>query len=82
MFSLIPGSERARLVIGLSCRYAFSLEENNQRDKAEEVGRKALSMEPRIPWATHAIGELMKEGGREREGERKGGGGRYEIPVI
>ncbi len=40
-------------------RYAYSLEENKQRDRAEEVARKALSMEAKVPWAYHALSEFV-----------------------
>ena len=44
-------------VIPTVSRYAFSLEENNQRDRAEELVRKALSMETKVPWGYHALSE-------------------------
>ena len=40
-----------------ACSYAFSLEEANYKDKAEEVAREALGLEKRNPWGIHALSE-------------------------
>ena len=39
------------------CSFAFSLEQTNYKDRAEDVAREALEMEKRNPWATHALSE-------------------------
>ena len=36
-------------------RYAFSLEENNQRDLAESICRQSIAIQPKNPWAFHAM---------------------------
>src|SRR5690606_15235043 len=35
--------------------HAFGLEETNLYARAEETGRLALALEPRDPWAVHAV---------------------------
>jgi hypothetical protein len=41
--------------------FAFSLEQTNYKDRAEEVARQALSLEKRNPWATHALSHVIEE---------------------
>ncbi|MBL8342311.1 MAG: tetratricopeptide repeat protein [Rubrivivax sp.] len=48
--------------------YAFGLEESHLQPQAEEVGRRALSIEPRAPWAVHAVAHVMEMQGRFEEG--------------
>jgi len=48
--------------------YAFGLEECNLQPQAEEAGRRALSIEPRSPWAVHAVAHVMEMQGRFEEG--------------
>ncbi|MDE2274963.1 MAG: tetratricopeptide repeat protein, partial [Burkholderiales bacterium] len=48
--------------------YAFGLEECNLQPQAEEVGRRALALDPRVPWATHAVAHVMEMQGRFEEG--------------
>jgi len=48
--------------------YAFGLEENNLYSQAEEVGRRALSLQPQSPWAIHAVAHVMEMQGRFEEG--------------
>jgi len=48
--------------------YAFGLEENHLQPQAEEVGRRALAIEPRAPWAVHAVAHVMEMQGRFEEG--------------
>lgn len=48
--------------------HAFGLEENNLYDAAEEAGRRALSIDPRVPWAVHAVAHAMEMQGRCEEG--------------
>jgi hypothetical protein len=48
--------------------HAFGLEENNLYPQAEEAGRRALSLEPRAPWAVHAVAHVMEMQGRFEEG--------------
>ena len=42
------------------CSYAFGLEETNYRGKAEEVAREALAMNQKTPFASHAMGEVVR----------------------
>lgn len=44
-------------------RYAFALEETNYRDRAEELCKEALSLQPQAVWATHTMSEIEEEGG-------------------
>ena len=39
-------------------RYAFGLEETNERDLAEELCYKSLAIDPHNPWATHTLGSI------------------------
>ena len=48
--------------------YAFGLEENHLQPQAEEAGRHALAIEPRAPWAVHAVAHVMEMQGRFEEG--------------
>ena len=48
--------------------YAFGLEENNLHGPAEEAGRRALSLNPRVPWAVHAVTHVMEMQGRFEDG--------------
>ena len=48
--------------------YAFGLEENNLYPQAEEAGRRALAIDPRVPWAVHAVAHVMEMQGRFEEG--------------
>ena len=48
--------------------YAFGLEENNLYPQAEEAGRRALSLDPRAPWAVHAVAHVMEMQGRFEDG--------------
>ena len=48
--------------------YAFGLEENNLYPQAEEAGRRALALQPRAPWAVHAVAHVMEMQGRYEEG--------------
>lgn len=48
--------------------YAFGLEECNLYPQAEEAGRHALSLDPRVPWAVHAVAHVMEMLGRFEEG--------------
>ncbi|MEM9530092.1 MAG: tetratricopeptide repeat protein [Pseudomonadota bacterium] len=47
---------------------AFGLEECNHFDRAEEVGREALDLERRDPWAIHAVAHVMEMQNRHGEG--------------
>ncbi len=40
-------------------RYGFSLEENDQRDLAEEVSYKSLALQPKNPWAIHTMSKTI-----------------------
>lgn len=48
--------------------HAFGLEECNQFDRAEEVGRRALEIETRDPWAIHAVAHVLEMQNRYDEG--------------
>lgn len=48
--------------------YAFGLEECNVYPQAEEAGRRALSLNPRVPWAVHAVAHVMEMQGRFVDG--------------
>ena len=48
--------------------HAFGLEECNLYEQAEEVGRRAVAIEPRDPWAVHAVTHVMEMQGRFDEG--------------
>jgi hypothetical protein len=48
--------------------YAFGLEECNLYPLAEDAGRRALAMNPRVPWAVHAVAHVMEMQGRFDEG--------------
>jgi tetratricopeptide (TPR) repeat protein len=48
--------------------YAFGLEENNLHPQAEETGRRALALNPRAPWAVHAVAHVMEMQGRYEDG--------------
>ncbi|MDO9071680.1 MAG: tetratricopeptide repeat protein [Rubrivivax sp.] len=48
--------------------YAFGLEECNLYPQAEDVGRRALAIEPRVPWAVHAVAHVMEMQGRYEDG--------------
>ncbi len=48
--------------------HAFGLEECNLYPQAEDVGRRALQLNPRVPWAVHAVAHVMEMQGRFEEG--------------
>ena len=48
--------------------HAFGLEESGRYAEAETVGRRALAIEPRVPWAIHAVAHVMEMQGRHGEG--------------
>ncbi len=48
--------------------YAFGLEECNLYPQAEEVGRRALAADARVPWAVHAVAHVMEMQGRYEDG--------------
>jgi tetratricopeptide (TPR) repeat protein len=48
--------------------WAFGLEENQRYDAAEEAARRALAIDPRAPWAVHAVAHVMEMQGRFDEG--------------
>ncbi|MBN8495190.1 MAG: tetratricopeptide repeat protein, partial [Burkholderiales bacterium] len=48
--------------------YAFGLEEGNLYPQAEDTGRRALALNPRVPWAVHAVAHVMDMQGRFEEG--------------
>ncbi|HET9820392.1 MAG TPA: tetratricopeptide repeat protein [Burkholderiaceae bacterium] len=48
--------------------WAFGLEENHRYAEAEDAGRRALSIDPRSPWAVHAVAHVMEMQGRFEDG--------------
>ena len=48
--------------------YAFGLEECNLYPQAEDVGRRALGLNPKVPWAVHAVAHVMEMQGRCEDG--------------
>ena len=48
--------------------YAFGLEETALYSRAEDIGRRALEINPRDPWAVHAVTHVMEMQGRLRDG--------------
>jgi hypothetical protein len=48
--------------------YAFGLEESNLYPQAEDMGRRSLAANPRVPWAVHAVAHVMEMQGRYEEG--------------
>ena len=60
----MPGYE---FVLGF---YSFGLEENRDFARAEEMGRKALSIRPDNPYAVHAVSHVMEMKGRQNGGIR------------
>jgi hypothetical protein len=48
--------------------WAFGLEENHLYDAAEDAARRALAIDPRAPWAVHAVAHVMEMQGRFDEG--------------
>lgn len=53
--------------IHLSCR-AFDLEETNQFEHAEKLGRQAIDIDPTDPWGTHAVAHVLIMQARHEEG--------------
>ncbi|MFY7975175.1 MAG: tetratricopeptide repeat protein [Rubrivivax sp.] len=48
--------------------WAFGLEENHRYAEAEEAARRALALDPHVPWAVHAVAHVMEMQGRFEEG--------------
>jgi hypothetical protein len=48
--------------------YAFGLQEDHSLSMAEDVGRRALALDERVPWAVHAVAHVMEAQGRHEDG--------------
>lgn len=48
--------------------YSFGLEETGAYAAAEEMGRRAIDLEPRDCWAHHAVAHVMEMQGRAQDG--------------
>lgn len=48
--------------------YAFGLEENNQYEKSEKIGRRAIELVPTDSWCVHAVTHVLEMEGRQIEG--------------
>ncbi len=48
--------------------HAFGLEETNLFGQAEDTGNRALALNPRDPWAIHAVAHVMEMQGRQEDG--------------
>ncbi|UUX97213.1 tetratricopeptide repeat protein [Aquabacterium sp. J223] len=49
---------------------AFGLEESGHHAQAEDAGRAALAVNPRDPWAVHAVTHVFEMQGRHHDGAR------------
>jgi len=59
------GNPLTSFILGL---YAFGLEETGDLNRAENLGREALKLNPRDAWATHALAHVMETANRHDEG--------------
>jgi tetratricopeptide (TPR) repeat protein len=66
--ALTAWDEADRLYPCVLALHAFGLEENHLHAAAEDAGRRALAIDPRVPWAIHAVAHVMEMQGRFEEG--------------
>ena len=63
-----PSSHSPSTSVHSPSSYSFGLEETNYREEAAELAYKSLSLQPRSPWATHAICHVVEESRDAEEG--------------
>ena len=49
-------------------QYAFGLEESGELRKAEEIGLKAIALNPEDGWAVHAVAHVYETDSRQKDG--------------
>ena len=49
-------------------QYAFGLEESGELRKAEEIGLKAIALNPEDGWAVHAVAHVYETDSRQKQG--------------
>ncbi len=68
---VLPAWSEADPLYGfILARHAFGLEESGKYDHAEAAARRALALNPRDVWATHALAHVHEMRGQAEEGLR------------